>query len=285
MVKQPIEPGVKTGFFVSGVTMTLAILFAVVLQKRWGMAGVVLTQLNFAVLSLLTAHFFDWDFKVVFPCKPPRLAQLLGVLILWLGSNLVVSAVTQILVRLFPAGMAFTAERLSEVIGSVSLPKAIVIIGVLPAVCEEIFHRGLLLYSFRFKRQWHLVVVLAVIFGIFHVNVYRFLPTAVLGAVLSYIMVKGRNLVLPIFFHLFNNVLGVLLIFADPSYSTVGEIPSTSLSQAFYWAALAPLFLLLGARLLVSKEERGELTNRALWLTGLAMLVLYVTANILRFAQ
>ncbi|MFY9527044.1 MAG: hypothetical protein WAQ48_08935, partial [Limnochordia bacterium] len=91
--------------------------------------------------------------------------------------------------------------------------------------------------------------------------------------------------VLPIFFHLFNNVLGVLLIFADPSYSTVGEIPSTSLSQAFYWAALAPLFLLLGARLLVSKEERGELTNRALWLTGLAMLVLYVTANILRFAQ
>lgn len=57
---------------------------------------------------------------------------------------------------------------------------------LLPGICEEIAFRGPLLYGLRRRfRPAPLVVVVGIVFGIFHVALFRIIPTAFLGMVLT----------------------------------------------------------------------------------------------------
>jgi sodium transport system permease protein len=59
-------------------------------------------------------------------------------------------------------------------------------IAVLPAICEELAFRGILLSGLKRKlRPAALVVVIGIIFGLFHVSLFRIAPTAALGMVLT----------------------------------------------------------------------------------------------------
>ena len=48
---------------------------------------------------------------------------------------------------------------------------------------------------------------MGIIFGLFHGSVWRFLPTAILGGVLTYIMLETENMFYPALFHFTNNFL------------------------------------------------------------------------------
>jgi len=85
-------------------------------------------------------------------------------------------------------------------------------IAVSPAICEELLFRGVLWRATRkTMRPGMAIAVNALAFGAFHLSIYRFLPTATLGAVLALIIWRTQSIYPAMFFHSINNGVAVVL--------------------------------------------------------------------------
>jgi sodium transport system permease protein len=81
-----------------------------------------------------------------------------------------------------------------------------------PAVCEEVLFRGLILRGLLTKLAPATAIALCgAMFGLFHIDVYRLLPTALLGVMLSFITWRSGSLLPSIAAHFLNNAVLVLL--------------------------------------------------------------------------
>lgn len=103
-------------------------------------------------------------------------------------------------------------SRMVEAFGQFLLPddiglvQLVFFLAVLPGICEEIAFRGVLLYGLR-KRLGPVALCLAVglVFGLFHVSLYRIVPTAYLGVVLSVVVLLTGSILPAILWHAINN--------------------------------------------------------------------------------
>ncbi|MFC5409048.1 CPBP family intramembrane glutamic endopeptidase [Larkinella bovis] len=91
---------------------------------------------------------------------------------------------------------------------------ALLVIGLIPGIGEEVLFRGLLQ---RKLTQWtgsvHVAIwVSALIFSAIHVQFYGFVPRALLGALFGYLYVWSGNLWVPILAHAVNNGFTVLMV-------------------------------------------------------------------------
>ncbi|MBI2805334.1 MAG: CPBP family intramembrane metalloprotease [Planctomycetes bacterium] len=104
---------------------------------------------------------------------------------------------------------------------------------LVPALCEEVVFRGLVLRGLHARfRPRNAVLLSSFFFAIFHMNVFLFLPAFVLGVVLGLVTVRSRSLVPAIFLHLLHNTMLIGLI--PLSRYSDGWIP-TLLLNAWPW--------------------------------------------------
>lgn len=246
------------------ILVILMMLFAAVpIQRKWGMYGVAITELLILLLGVVPAILLKVNLKEIFPVKKPSFRQLLGVLIIWLGSYIAVLLITLVIGYFFPEGLSKVNNSLQNAFTSVPMGIAFFIIAVMPAICEEALHRGFILSTFAaLKNKWIIVLSMGGIFGIFHLDPYRFLPTAVLGMALTYIMIETRNMILPAFFHFINNALTTVASFNGKSQPALSEINSemmlTAIAAYLVIGAIVPFLLLFGSRLIHGKEAAEE---------------------------
>lgn len=87
----------------------------------------------------------------------------------------------------------------------------VLLLAVVPALCEELFFRGYVLSGVMptFGRYGGAVLV-AVAFGIFHQGVHRLILTIVLGLLLALLVVRTRSIWPAILAHLMHNALSTL---------------------------------------------------------------------------
>lgn len=254
------------------------------LQYYFGMTGLALTELGLLVCTLLAVKITGQRYQDVFPVRKPGFGQLMGTLLLWGGCFLLTILSTLILMYLFPEGYLELSTNMNSVFASVPAPLRLFIIAVMPAVCEEAMHRGYIQYSFQsVRRDWIIILSMGLIFGLFHMDPYRFLPTAILGIGLSYVMQKTQNLLLPALFHFINNFLSFLStlggssenleqsasLFSDPSYIIL------AVGSYLIIGALAPILLFSGSFLL--RKDSGSLplhSDRRIVISAIFVLIL-----------
>jgi len=97
---------------------------------------------------------------------------------------------------------------------------ALLIIGVFPAVGEELVFRGLLQNKLQMAtKNAHLAIwISAVIFGVFHMQFFGVVPRILLGALFGYIYLYSGNIWYPILAHFVNNGLAVIIMYFGPMY-------------------------------------------------------------------
>lgn len=197
------------------VMMILFVLLAFPIQAKFGLFGVAITELILLAMAIGAALIFKQNLKEVFPIKLPKLREILGVLIFWVGGFLAAMMGTLIQALLFPQEMAEVSGGLNSVMSSEGMLFGILIISIMPAICEEAVHRGFILHTFKdVKKPWVIVLSMGIIFGIFHLDPLRFVPTAILGACMTWVMLKTDNMLMPALYHGTNNLLPVLVSFA-----------------------------------------------------------------------
>ena len=193
------------------VMMLLFVPMATPIQEKLGLYGVAVTELILLVMAIAAALIFKQNLKEVFPIKLPKLREILGVLIFWMGGIVAVYMGTAVQTLFFAEEMAAVSGGLNDIMSSKGLLLGILIASVMPAICEEAVHRGFILHTFKdVKKPWVIVLSMGIIFGVFHMSPLRFLPTAILGACLTWVMLKTENMVIPALFHGVNNLFSVL---------------------------------------------------------------------------
>jgi len=88
----------------------------------------------------------------------------------------------------------------------------ILMIGVIPAVGEELLFRGVIqrIFSEWTKNVHWGVWISAILFSALHFQFYGFIPRAILGAIFGYLLVWSGNLWLPVLAHFINNTVAVI---------------------------------------------------------------------------
>ena len=158
-----------------------------------------------------TALLHKTSLKEVFPFKRPTLRELGGVLLLCLSGLMLSVFATHVSLILLPQSMPEIKELHDFLYTGQSLPVMVLIVAIMPAICEEALQRGAILSHLRsLKKDWLIILIMGIFFGLFHLSALRFLSTAILGALLSYLIVKKNNLILPMLMHLMNNLVSVM---------------------------------------------------------------------------
>ena len=91
----------------------------------------------------------------------------------------------------------------------------LLLIGLIPAIGEELVFRGLVQKLFhQLTKNIHAgVLIAAILFSAMHMQFYGFLPRMVLGVMLGYMLVWSGNLWFPIAGHFINNAGAVILYY------------------------------------------------------------------------
>lgn len=90
----------------------------------------------------------------------------------------------------------------------------ILIVAVVPALCEEVFFRGFVQSSFehKFKPFWSALLT-AVFFGVYHFNPYGLVPLIALGTYFGFAAYTSNSIFIPMILHFLNNFLAITAFF------------------------------------------------------------------------
>ncbi len=88
----------------------------------------------------------------------------------------------------------------------------IFMIGIIPAIGEELLFRGIIQRIFTdWTKNYHWGIwISAILFSALHLQFYGFIPRAILGAIFGYMLVWSGNLWFPIIAHFVNNSTAVI---------------------------------------------------------------------------
>ena len=234
-----------------------------------GTFGVLITQLGLLATAIIACLINKTPLKEVFPLKKFTARDFFGTVLMWAG------ALPLGLTSAFAVGKLFP-QTFENVTGGVnSIATSVVVLGfivtvICPPICEEAIMRGAILSNFRgIKKDWIIVLIVGVMFGILHTDPVRFLNTALLGACMAYLMVKRNNFILPMMFHFINNfvTIGISTItsaFSAPAAEEAVEASEITaaaidaLPLLMILSFLCPMILVIGAHLIKRQAEISE---------------------------
>jgi uncharacterized protein len=104
----------------------------------------------------------------------------------------------------------------------------LIIIALLPAVCEELLFRGciqnILIQQLGKHRYWIAIVITGTIFGLIHGQMQTVLPRIFLGIVLGLIYFYSNSIYTSIIAHFFNNGLQVVLTYLVAKHALSADV-------------------------------------------------------------
>ncbi|MEX0676215.1 MAG: ABC transporter permease subunit/CPBP intramembrane protease [Pirellulales bacterium] len=88
----------------------------------------------------------------------------------------------------------------------------LLVIAVMPAICEELAFRGFILSGLRHMgHKWSAIIISSIFFGAAHALFQQSIVTFVVGMILGFIAVQAGSLVPCMLFHVVHNSMGVLV--------------------------------------------------------------------------
>ncbi|MBR1925782.1 MAG: CPBP family intramembrane metalloprotease [Clostridia bacterium] len=90
----------------------------------------------------------------------------------------------------------------------------ILFVGILPAVCEETTHRGLVLNGIKKNGNIRAIVLTGLLFGFMHFNILQFGYASLVGMLLCFVTLLSRSIYPAMIMHFVNNFLSVFLSFS-----------------------------------------------------------------------
>lgn len=162
---------------------------------------------------LLVAWYAKLNLRETFSIRMPGAWTVLGTLLVAATCPVIAVAMSHWIVRMLPQ-----SEEVSRLMGQqearmLALPTWLLLltIAVLPAICEETLFRGFVLAGLRDRMgPLAVCVVVGLVFGLFHADLWRIPTTAVLGMVLTWVCLRGGSIFPAMFIHLVNNSAAII---------------------------------------------------------------------------
>jgi sodium transport system permease protein len=207
-------PGMAFGIY--GLVLVLIFYIGSMVQQRTLLSGLVLTEY---VLILLPVLFLLWyvriDLRSALSLRPISWTHFTGLLLAGPGAMILVIELGVWHNKVLPLPDEFQEAFLRLFEGG-STPGGILtlllVIALSPAICEEVLFRGAILSALRPKLPvWACILVIGLMFGVFHLSIHRLIPTGLLGILLTYLVLRSGSLFSGILIHLIVNGIAVLI--------------------------------------------------------------------------
>ena len=251
-----------------GLALVFLILLFVdpLLYKLVGMYYAAIGELLIVAVALVIALITDKELSFVLPFRLPPVKMFVSSVGLYIGTLMLNGAVNTVTSRFIP-DFAERGEAVNNLATSMSPALAIITIALLPAVCEEIFCRGFLLTSMKpLKNSVFVIIAVAVSFGLLHLDLYTFLPSALVGALFALITIKTGSLLIPMILHFANNSLSVIAAYAgagagtDASEVLSGLSVQATVGYVLFYLGLAGILFWFSGKAFFGKKTKVSKT-------------------------
>jgi hypothetical protein len=180
------------------------------LQYRFGLLGISINEIFLlAVPAILYAKLRGLSLKKTFPISKPSFEEVLLVILLTALVIAPIAILVHLQENLWPLPEkveAFYKELLFKK-GLLDILFKVLVLAIVPAICEEFFFRGLLQSLLvPFFGKWKGILLVSFFFALAHLNPWYFLYYFLLGIYLSWLRNYKNNLALCILAHLANNL-------------------------------------------------------------------------------
>ena len=106
--------------------------------------------------------------------------------------------------------LGFTSTSLSYELNSPSsYIISLISLAVIPAVCEEMIFRGVLVNALKHKGKIFAVVLSSIMFSIFHFSPSQLIYPICFGLILGIVYLRTNNILFPMLLHFINNALSL----------------------------------------------------------------------------
>ena len=254
------------------------------MYMAFGEIGGYLAGLVVAGIGLLVVLLTKTKPSCIFPFSLPPVRQFLGAAALFVGIFFLNSAVGMIQSQWIP-NFSDRQNEISSMVRSLPPVVALLLIAVQPAVCEELFCRGFLVAAFcKWKHEGLIIFVTALFFGAMHLDLYSFIPTAIMGAFFAFLALRTHSLLFPMIFHFCNNAFSIVMAYgaeevASNSTTALQEL-SVGIVVSFtcLYLGLALCFLWIGYRLFSRKRIFTKSSLIVFLLVAILVVVGYASA-------
>ena len=227
-----------------------ALLLVWQLNVGGGIDGRLLIAINMAIFGaaawLMIARY-RLPVRETLSLKAPPPAAWLGVLIGAPAGLVLADGVVRLASLAMPIPEAWI-EAMAETLGAdIPVWQMLFFFAILPGIFEEIAFRGVLLHGLRSQlKPVQLVLVAGIVFGFFHVDLFRIPPTSLLGVLLVIAVIRSGSIYPAMAWHALHNTLAL----GSARIEQIG-LPD----QPTWWHyALAALAILLAFRLMQGRR-------------------------------
>jgi membrane protease YdiL (CAAX protease family) len=235
-------------FFYGGIRLQLAL----------GESGLLLSEWLFLFLpAVLFIGLGRFDLRRALSLRAPKPRGLLAGLFIVLGAMPLVWLIGWLQTFVLPIPWDLL-EGLEQLMTAETVKRflwLVLILAVTPAFCEEIVFRGVLLGGTRALRPWRFIVLNAAVFGAFHLSyetAIRFVPTAVLGGLIAWVVWRTGSIWVGSLMHFLNNATLVVLT----SYAPLRDAFSDPDAPPPLWLVPVGAAVLWAGALLLKGAER-----------------------------
>lgn len=218
----------------------------------------------FVLLPLLITIYYRIDVVQTFRLRPPPLRGWLAAILLGCSSWAIAHEFVALQARIAPPSQAMREafKIIESQLAAVPLWQIILLMAVVPAVCEELFFRGFLLSGLsQGMRKWPAILLTGLIFGIFHFIMDRVPVTALLGVCLALVCWQTRSIWPGILFHLMHNSLLMILNSVSPEMIKRLGVPD-EVGGLLPARTIVPALILFAAGLIIVAGMRSESRSR-----------------------
>jgi len=254
---RPTPPVAVVSF---AVVMVLAFYASLLLEGRGLLGSLLSVQYGFFLLpALLVVFGLGYSARSTFSLRAPS-AQAVAAAVLigvsaWIGVGGLVMRVAPP-----PDSLVRALERVLLLEDSRQpLWVLWLVIAITPALCEEMFFRGLVMSGLRSLGAVGAILTSALLFAVAHASIYRLLPTLLLGLILGYAVWKSGSILTSMIIHGLNNGLIATITHSPALLTRVGaegeRIPAPLM--------LGALALTFSGLVLLSRSGAGQARRAA----------------------
>lgn len=177
-----------------------------IIQMKLGFLGLAITQVLLAATAYLFAYYIRADFKKVFSLYKPKSVHVMGVIIFWIGLFFVSNGIANLLMPTSEYNQEVNKQLIAALTHD-NLWINLLVVAVLPGICEELLFRGIIYKGIenKGKSTKRAIILSGLLFGLMHMDFIRMVPTALLGIGFAYVLYKSGSIFLCMLMHFLNN--------------------------------------------------------------------------------
>lgn len=163
--------------------------------------------------------------------------------------NIFVASFFNVILQFF--GYNFSSSSQSGTYPFYMLLVNVIFTAILPGLCEEVAHRGLVLHGLSPLGWKRAVIISGLLFGLMHMNIEQFFYATIIGLFVGWLSVGCGSIFPAIIVHFMNNFLNVYISFSQSNGLVIGRLYNafiTALTSNFF---LGVLFIIIFCALLV----------------------------------